>query len=200
MAEPRHLDWTIVIPVKGTPAAKSRLGASPELVMAIALDSVEAALGVGRVIVVTTAEVGGTFAELGAVVVEDAGGGLIAACRQGIAAAGSGPTAVMLGDLPGLRSRELASALEFASRHPLAFVPDAEDDGTVLITALDAGGHAPAFGENSRAGHIAAGYTELPVAATSGLRRDVDTQQQLAAIPPTTLGPHTRLALSRISG
>ena len=34
-------DWTVVIPVKGTPDAKSRLGASAEMAMAIALDTVE---------------------------------------------------------------------------------------------------------------------------------------------------------------
>jgi 2-phospho-L-lactate guanylyltransferase len=187
--------WTVVIPIKGTAAAKSRLGASAELVMAIALDSVEAALGAGRVIVVTSAEVADEFVALGADVLQDAGGGLVAACRQGIAAAGSTRTAVMLGDVPALRSSELADALELASQHPLAFVPDAEADGTVLIAALDPSLHTPLFGAHSRAAHLAAGYAELPIPANTGLRRDIDTAQQLAAVPVDALGPRTRRAL-----
>lgn len=186
--------WTVVVPIKGTAAAKSRLGASAELVMAIALDSVEAALGAARVIVVTSVEVADEFAALGAEVVHDIGGGLVAACRQGIAAAGAGPTAVMLGDVPALRSSELSEALELARQHPLAFVPDAEADGTVLITALDPNLHTPMFGAHSRAAHLAAGYAELSIPADSGLRRDVDTAEQLATIPADALGPRTRRA------
>ena len=91
--------------------------------MAIALDSVEAALGAARVIVVTSRRGRAGFAALGAEVVVDAGGGLVAACRQGIAAAGAGPVAVMLGDVPALRAiRAGGSRSSARSRHPLAFV------------------------------------------------------------------------------
>ena len=45
---PGHRDrltrWTLVLPVKGGPLAKSRLGARPELAAAIALDSLDAVL------------------------------------------------------------------------------------------------------------------------------------------------------------
>jgi 2-phospho-L-lactate guanylyltransferase len=186
--------WTVVIPVKGTSSAKSRLGGSPELAAAIALDSVEAALGAAAVVVVTSQSAAADFSSLGAEVVVDAGGGLIAACRQGIAAAGSGPVAVMLGDVPALTSGELSAALDLAGRHRLAFVADAEKDGTVLITALDPAIHAPAFGTHSRASHIAAGYAELDLPTGWGLRRDVDTAEQLAA----ALGRRTAVALERI--
>jgi 2-phospho-L-lactate guanylyltransferase len=186
----------VIVPVKGTAAAKSRLGASPDLVLGIALDSVEAALGAARIIVVTAPDVSRAFSILGADVVEDAGGGLLAACRQGIAAAGSGRVAVMLGDVPALRSLELATALELAEQHPLAFVPDADNVGTVLITALDSTNHAAAFGSDSRAAHLDAGYVELEVPAWWGLRRDVDTAAQLATIPRSALGARTRRALS----
>jgi 2-phospho-L-lactate guanylyltransferase len=187
-------DWTIVIPVKGTPSAKSRLGGSAALAHAIALDSVEAALGAGRVIVVTSASSSADFADLGAVVVRDGGGGLNAAIAQGIVAAGGSAVAVLLGDVPALQVSELAGALASAERHPLAFVPDADGDGTVLITALRAADHAPAFGPGSRAAHLAAGYVELEVPVDSGLRRDVDTAAQLAALAPR-VGPRTRLHL-----
>jgi 2-phospho-L-lactate guanylyltransferase len=188
-------DWTTVVPVKGTSTAKSRLGASRELALAIALDSVEAAAGASRVIVVTSAAIESAFEPLGVEVIADAGGGLIAACLQGIRAAGAGPVAVMLGDIPTLRTAELADALELASQHPLAFVADADADGTVLITALDPARHTPLFGAHSLAAHLAAGYVELAVPEGAGLRRDVDTAEQLASIPVETLGPRTRRAL-----
>lgn len=190
-------DWTVVIPVKGTPDAKSRLGASAEMAMAIALDTVEAALMVAPVIVVTSGGAAPAFATLRATVVNDAGGGLNAAIRTGIAAAGDGPVAVLLGDLPALRSQELTDALEAAGRLPLAMVADAEGLGTVLIAARAASAHHPSFGEGSRALHAAAGYVELPVAADSFLRRDVDTAEQLRSIPVDRLGARTRLALDR---
>jgi 2-phospho-L-lactate guanylyltransferase len=191
--------WTVVIPVKGTSSAKSRLGGSPTLATAIALDSVEAALGAARIIVVTSASAAAEFSSLGAEVVVDAGQGLIAACRQGIAAAAAGPVAVMLGDVPALTSSELVTALELASGHPLAFVADAENDGTVLITALDPATHVPAFGTHSRVAHLAAGYSELDLPADCGLRCDVDTAAQLAAIPVGALGRRTAAALERIA-
>lgn len=190
-------DWTVVVPVKGTTAAKSRLGGTGELALAIALDSVEAALGASRVIVVTSAGAAAAFGELGARVVEDAGAGLLAAIRQGLDAAGTHRVAVLLGDVPALTAAELARALELAERHPLAFVADADGVGSVLITALDAGDHRPAFGENSRAAHLAAGYVELDYPRDSGLRRDVDTEEQLVGISLGALGARTRAALAR---
>jgi 2-phospho-L-lactate guanylyltransferase len=189
------LDWTVVIPVKGTRTAKSRLGASTELALAIALDSVAAVVGTARVIVVTAATAPASFEALGARVVKDPGGGLNAAIRAGVAAAGGGgagcgPVAVLLGDVPALQTAELAAALALAEQHPLAFVPDADGSGTVLITALTAADHAPAFGAGSRAAHAAAGYLELDLPADAGLRRDVDTPEHLAALA-SRLGPRT---------
>jgi 2-phospho-L-lactate guanylyltransferase len=187
-------DWTVVIPVKGTSGSKSRLGGSSELALAIALDTVEAALGAADVIVVTVAEMAGSFEALGAGVIVDNGAGLNAAIAQGIAAVGIGHVAVLLGDVPALRSAELSAALELAAQHPLAFVPDADDDGTVLITALDPADHRPAFGLHSRAAHLAAGYVEVNIPLQFGLRRDVDTATQLAALGDR-LGRRTRAAM-----
>lgn len=178
-------DWTVVIPVKGTPSAKSRLGASSELSLAIALDSVEAAVGAvgaARVIVVTSPAIAGDFDALGVRVVVDEGAGLNAAVMQGVAAADTHAVAALLGDVPAMRAEELIAALELAEHHPLAFVPDADNDGTVLVTALRSGSHRPAFGTHSRAAHLAAGYVELGIPLDSGLRRDVDTAEQLAAL------------------
>ncbi|HEX3680308.1 MAG TPA: 2-phospho-L-lactate guanylyltransferase [Galbitalea sp.] len=188
-------NWTVVIPVKGTPTAKSRLGASPDLALAIALDTVGEARGAAKVIVVTSAPLAPDFEIPGVRVILDAEAGLNAAARQGIAAAGDDPVAVLLGDLPALRSVELAAALELAAKHPLAFVADADNDGTVLITALDPARHAPAFGAHSRAAHLAAGYVELDIPVDSGLRRDVDTPDQLFALGDR-VGRRTRAAMS----
>jgi 2-phospho-L-lactate guanylyltransferase len=186
-------DWTVVIPVKGTRDAKSRLSASASLAQALALDTVAAALGAARVIVVTAPTAAASFEALGARVVEDAGGGLNSAVAQGIAAAGDSFVAVLLGDVPALATSELAAALGAASRHPLAFVADAEGTGTVLITALRGADHAPGFGASSAERHRAAGYVELEIAADSGLRRDVDTAAQLESLG-ARLGPRTALA------
>lgn len=189
-------DWTVVVPVKGTPAAKSRLGAAPALARAIALDTVAAAVACARVLVVTAGD-GGPFARLGATVVPDDGAGLAAAVEAGLRSAGDGAVAVLLGDLPALRPEELAAALEAASRHPRALVADADGVGSVLITALAGVEHRPAFGGASRAAHLAAGYTELDVPAESGLRRDVDTAAQLETLAAAgRLGPRTAAAVS----
>lgn len=189
-------DWTVVIPVKGTAGAKSRLGASAELAMAIALDTVEAALGAARVVVVTAEAAAPSFCALGASVVQDVGGGLNGAVRSGIAAAGEVAVAVLLGDLPALAAEELASVLELAEGHPLAMVADADNEGTVLLTALRGHHHTPLFGSGSRTAHLAAGYVELPVPVDSGLRRDVDTVEQLRALVPAHVGDRTRAILA----
>ncbi|HEY5320666.1 MAG TPA: hypothetical protein VIJ76_07300, partial [Galbitalea sp.] len=92
-------EWTVVIPVKGTPDAKSRLGASPALVRAIAVDTVAAvtSLEASRVIVVTSPAAAPDFESLGATVIPDTATSLNSAIALGIAAAGDGPVAVLLG-------------------------------------------------------------------------------------------------------
>lgn len=92
-SRPSLSPWWVVIPVKGTRAAKSRFG-GPEpqrlsLAHAMAIDTVEAALaaaGVEGVVVVTGSPSAAEFADLGAVVVADPGGGLDAAVVRGLEA------------------------------------------------------------------------------------------------------------------
>jgi 2-phospho-L-lactate guanylyltransferase len=202
-------DWWVVVPVKGTGAAKSRFGGSPgahaPLALAIALDTVGAALatpGVRGVLVVTSATASADFERIGATVVVEVGAaGLNSAIEQGIhtAAARSAPAdgvAVLLGDLPALTAGELGPALGLAAGHPLAMVPDAAGTGTTLITAVRPAVHTPAFGSGSAAAHAAAGYAVLPVSADSGLRRDVDTLEELRALAGR-LGARTAAAVRR---
>lgn len=197
-------EWTIVVPVKGTRDAKSRFGSSDNraLALAMALDTVEVALTAGRVIVVTTDAQ--PFVDLGATAVVDPGGGLNAAILAGLSAAraacdadaGAGAragAAVLLGDLPGVQPSELAAALEAANAYPLSIVADADGTGTALAAATAGHEHRLAFGDGSRANHVANGYVEL-TGDWPGLRRDIDTAEQFATL--AHLGPRTA-ALSR---
>ncbi|WP_213815776.1 2-phospho-L-lactate guanylyltransferase [Glaciihabitans sp. dw_435] len=196
------LQWTVVVPIKGTDDAKSRLGGDSvlrgALARAIALDTVEAVVAakdVARVIVVTTEADASGFRELGAEVILDGKDGLNPAVVLGArsAVAGTG-VALLLGDLPALAPEELTRMLVIGSGHPRAMLADAEDVGTVLLTALPGVAHEPAFGGASRAAHLARGYVEMQAPDWYGIRRDVDTVEQLAAVADR-VGPRTRALL-----
>ncbi len=110
--------WSLVMPVKGGPGAKSRLVRDDReaLARAIALDAVAAALAcpdVVEVVVVTGDERSAReHAELGARVVADPGVGLLAALLAGAATcAPSGPCGLLLADLPSLRPDDLSATL-----------------------------------------------------------------------------------------
>ena len=204
--------WTVVIPVKGAPGAKSRLSpavgddARAVLARAFALDTIAAALGarsVGRVLVV------GDDASLsgGAEFVPEPSGpavarGLLPAIRHGIAHAradASVAVAVLLGDLPAMRAHELDSALVAAARHPLAFVRDADGTGTTLATAAAGVEFEPRFGAGSAAEHGASGFAELAASDLPGLTRDVDTVDGLETVLHHGVGDHTAEAVARLA-
>ncbi|UOE43183.1 2-phospho-L-lactate guanylyltransferase [Agromyces larvae] len=112
------------------------------------------------------------------------------------------PIGVLLGDLPALRADDLASALEAAARHPLAFVRDADGTGTTLATARGGVPFAPRFGPDSAARHAAAGFVELGASDMSSwptLRRDVDTAAALVAAVALGVGPATAAELARLA-
>lgn len=188
------MPWTVVIPVKPATVGKSRLGRSPDVVRALALDTIAAAVAARdvRVVVVTAdAEVADAASELGAEVVPEAeASGLEAAIGAGLPA--DGWRAVLLGDLPALQPAELEAALSAAAEYPAAFVPDAEGTGSTLVTAAPGVAFAHRFGPGSADLHRRLGLTELELADDSGLRRDVDLAEHLEA---PALGPRTRAAL-----
>jgi 2-phospho-L-lactate guanylyltransferase len=185
-------NWTVVVPLKGGTAAKSRLGGTPALAQAIAMDCLVAVLAAQQVsgVLVVTADPG--LAErcraAGAGVVQQSvpEGGLSSAITDGVRAAPEAPCAVLLGDLPALRPGDLDQALLAASQAldatgaPMAAVPDAEGSGTVLLAAAGPAGLAHRFGPGSAARHRAAGAVMLELDLPR-LRQDVDTRADLDA-------------------
>lgn len=122
---------------------------------------------------------------------------LNAALRHGAAVAarrwpGTG-LAALTADLPAVSPAELAAALRAAGAGPgAAFVPDAAGIGTTLYAVPPGGPFSPLFGGASRARHAAAGATELELDVMTGLRRDVDTPDDLREALTLGAGPFTR--------
>jgi 2-phospho-L-lactate guanylyltransferase len=202
MTDNARFPWSVLMPVQVLAQAKSRLStlAGPrrgEFALALACDTVTAALGSGavaRVIVITDDQVAGpALAELGALILPDEPrDGLNAALRHGAAHAaalwpGDG-TAALSADLPALRPAELNRALGAATAWPSAFVADVAGDGTTLYAAAPGVPFRPAFGLASRARHAAGGAAELDLDGIPGLRRDVDTPDDLRGAVALGLG------------
>lgn len=204
------LPWTVVIPVKGGDRAKTRLRAPAgvdhsRLAIALALDTIAAAaqtVGADHVVVVTGDPVIATqVAVLGVVVVSDPGGGLNPAISAGVAHLAaqpmSGGVAVLLGDLASVRPDDLAVALYAAEGHSSAYVPDAEDSGTVLLVSTTAGDLVPHFGGHSAEAHRAAGFVRLDLDLPR-LRRDVDDEASLRTALCLGVGDHTAALLAHL--
>jgi 2-phospho-L-lactate guanylyltransferase len=188
------MSWTVLVPIRALPSAKSRLASSvppelfEELVAAIRADTltaVRACAAVARVVVV------GDVPGDGITLVQHSVG-LNGALRDGAALArerwSSDGTAALVGDLPALRPDELADALVAAAEHDAAFVPDRTGTGTTLLTARAGIVLDPRFGEGSAARH---GTFAARLDAGAGLRHDVDTAEDLAAAADVGLGDHT---------
>jgi 2-phospho-L-lactate guanylyltransferase len=187
--------WTVLVPVKALPGAKSRLAEfSPDaaahalLVEAIRGDTVcaaQATAGVARVLRV------GDEPGVGHELLQRRPG-LNAAVAEGAAHARHrwprDAVAALVGDLPALTPAELAQALEAATRHANAYVADAAGTGTTLLTALPPATLQPRFGPGSAARH-SAHAAALP--AGPGLRLDVDTTDDLRAALLLGVGPGT---------
>ncbi len=222
-ARPTTLTWSLVIPVKVLAQAKSRLTGlagqrRAEFALAMAADTVEAAVRaetVAAVLVVTDdPEVRAIAAELGATVLADTpAGGLNEALAHGAAYSQDRwperGRAGLAGDLPALRSRELTVALAAAARLQTAFVPDADGTGTTLYAAVPGAQFRPQFGPASRERHLATGAVEIGAGeigageigageigtGLAGLRRDVDTIEDLRAAAKIGLGSRSRALL-----
>ena len=197
--------WVLVVPVKHTSVAKSRLAgiAGPrraELALAMAADTVAAAATcplVAMILVVTDDEVAaGELSGLGATVVPDIpAAGLNPALVHGAALARrarpESPVAALSCDLPALRPAQLDTALRAAAAHPNSFLADTAGTGTTLYAAAASADFSPAFGERSRTAHRAGGAVELELVDVATLRRDVDTEVDLWDAARLGLGVRT---------
>ncbi|MFJ5677047.1 2-phospho-L-lactate guanylyltransferase [Streptomyces sp. NPDC093097] len=207
--------WSLVVPLKPLVRAKSRLSQAageefrPRLALAFALDTVAAALAcadVRDVAVVTDDPVAGEhLAGLGARIVPDApANGLNAALAHGAAVVRArrpeAPIAALNADLPALRPAELAVVLHSAALFPRAFLADAADIGTTLLSATSGVELDPAFGGASRARHLASGAREIVAPNVPSVRRDVDTGDDLRAALALGVGPHTARQTPQVPG
>jgi 2-phospho-L-lactate guanylyltransferase len=192
----------LIVPMKPPRLGKSRLRGAvrdarhPALVLALASDTLAAAAGVVRrlLVVATDPAAVAPLTEFGAEIVgENGAGDLNAALRRGEALLRADDPDAVVGalqaDLPALRTEDLAAALaEAAGRR--AFVADWEGTGTTLLLSAPGAALEPRFGPGSARAHTATGAIALGLAAPS-LRRDVDTAADLAHAGNLGLGKHT---------
>lgn len=206
MCSPESDRWRVIIPVKCQLRAKSRLNppagvARADLAHAFALDTITAAVAAippAQLVVVTSDEHTATFVrDRGSIVIADQGDGLNPAIAAGIGyvqgVLGSGPTAVLLGDIPTLRPLDLLTALAACGQHRAALVPDASGLGTVLLSALSPADLHPRFGPGSASAHSRECVRldlDLPA-----LRTDVDDDQGLRHAITIGVGRHTAVVL-----
>ena len=228
--------WSIVIPVKRLSLAKTRLsaaltGSTPDdlliasppsadqpaaqdwlpangrIALAMASDTVCAALAsasVADVIVVTDDRLAAaTLSALGARVVPDApDDGLNAALRYGAGLAAvhrpDAAVAALSADLAALAPGELTEALEQATGHGRAFVADVQGSGTTLLSALPGHDLDPRFGIGSAHTHRLHGAHPLE-GDWPTLRRDLDTPADLAVAARLGLGPATAAQLALLA-
>ncbi len=199
----------MLVPIKEAASAKTRLrgatrrlGDHAELVRAIQLDTLSAALGaaesplVGGVFVVTPQS--RTHFAAGIEVLHDPGGDLNAALTAGAQELNQrfpdDGVVAMVADLPSLRGEDLLAVLADAPLAGRAFVRDADGTGTTLLTAAGLG-LQPLFGAGSAQRHALSGAVEL--LATPSVRADVDSAADLRRCLSLGVGPATgRMAAS----
>lgn len=199
------IDWVVLVPIKRFADAKTRLHPRADrsaVAEAVARDTLDAVAGVPRVrmILVMTddpALVEDLALPVAVTVRVQRVPGLNNAIGEGLRyAQESWPEygqAVLLGDLPALTSPGLEDTLAAAEELPLAVVPDASGSGTVMITAQPGVPLLPAFGVGSARRHRDLGHR--PLRGPEGLRRDVDTPEDLQAAIRLGVGRHTAGAL-----
>lgn len=213
MSRTQHGDISVLIAVKHLASAKTRLAplftaeARPQVVLAMLLDTVTAALGarsVASVSIITPDATGvAPAAALGAEVLLDPTptshpdplNNAILVGQTHLRTAGAANIAVLQGDLPALRSDELAEAIEAARAHPRGFVADRHGSGTSALFAFGVP-LQPELGVNSAVRHRNSGVLELN-GPWPGLRCDIDTPGDLDVAQQLGLGAHTAAAIGR---
>lgn len=208
------------MPVRGGSVGKTRLTQIDgrdlsqhdrlELALAMAQDTLAAAADVpGAHTFVLTAspvvgELAGTFA-IG--VLDDAGRGLNAELDAAVAQApAASNVAVLLGDIPAVRTQDLMSALgEASAAYDSCGVPslvtDWEGTGTALIALPGGLDERPglAFGVGSARRHQSLGFREIGT-TLARLRCDVDTPSGWQRAVALGLGPATTAVRAELLG
>ena len=201
----------LLIAVKRLTAAKTRLAPvlsahdREQLVLAMLTDTINAAAAVPAVqsitVVTPDPDVATVARELGAHALGDpTPDGHPDPLNNAIAAAESMCTAanavVLQGDLPALRSEELADALAAARRYRRSFVGDRHGTGTAALFAFGAP-LDPRFGPESTRRHADSGAVALN-GDWPGLRCDIDTPEDLAAALTLGVGAATPRVAGRL--
>ncbi|MEV7323025.1 2-phospho-L-lactate guanylyltransferase [Streptomyces sp. NPDC093970] len=207
---PPALRWAVVVPQKDLRLAKSRLELGPRdrqrIAGALFRDTVTAARhtpGVSAVVVVVDRlQDLEPVAGLGVGHVLGTGAGLNEALRTGELAARAGlpgcGVAALPADLPLIGPAVLGRALTEAGAHDRAFLPDADDQGTTLLTARPGISLGPVYGTGSRDAHRRSGAVELTAPGLAALRHDLDRLAHLALIPPLARHTHLSGVLARL--
>lgn len=204
-------DIALVIAVKRLNAAKTRLApvfsatTREAVVLAMLIDTINAATTVAAVTVVTPDDVAADAARrLGARVLTDPtpqghrnplNNAILEAER--VLRDTTPNIAVLQGDLPALQPQELAEAVTAARTYRRSFVGDRHGTGTAALfafgTPLD-----PHFGPDSAQRHRHSGAIEL-TGAWPGLRCDIDTPDDLMEARRLGVGSATAQAIARQS-
>jgi 2-phospho-L-lactate guanylyltransferase len=187
------------LPVKRFSGAKQRLAGGIDderreaLVAAMLEDTLEAIAGarsIERTIVVSGDPVAREIVTASAAEVfpDPADEGHVAAALAGIARAeadGAGCVVLLPGDCPLLDPKELDSLLTGLPARFVAVVPDRHGTGTNALALAPPGAIRPAFGEGSRARHVAAAREAgVPYAVEElpSLALDLDTPADVVAL------------------
>ncbi len=188
-----------VLPVKRLHSAKQRLSSGlggeqrrtlAEAMVADVLEAIGAARAIERMIVVSgDPAVQELAAAAGAEVVPDPeDAGHVEAALAGIARAeveGAECVVLLPGDCPLLDPRELDRLLTGLPERYVAIVPDRHGTGTNALALRPPGAIVPAFGEGSRARHVAAAREAgIPfgVEELASLGLDLDTPADVIAL------------------
>ena len=202
--------WSVVVPVKHLARAKSRLGGPTTpgvatLALAFFQDTATAAIScmvVDEVLVATSDERVASWALAhGCRVISDDGHpGINAAAAEAARLSSSPRVAIMVSDLPCATPSALQRFLTVATTHPTSFLADAAGTGTT-IWATTGDAIDPHFGTRSRAAHAAAGAVDVVAdlgadPLLDAVRRDVDTESDLADAIRLGVGRQTTIALA----
>lgn len=189
--------WQVLVPVKALDLAKSRLELVAPMRRSLALamlhDVVEActqATGVHGVTIVSADDAAFAVPSTGSLrcrgdhLNED----LAAAIATTRAAAPEVGIAIVVADLPGLQAAELASVLTTAPTDRASLVAG-RDGGTTVLLLPPGVDIEPGFGPGSAARHALVAVEHEQ--AAPGLRRDVDSMDDLNEAARLGVGGHT---------